>query len=329
MRRFDTPSTLEKLTIEITTDCNLKCAGCPRTVAIKKGNWFNRSISKEAFSRILQNIPYARMATLHGIGEPMLHADFIDLVKMARQSGKFGLLKVTTNGVTRSTDYYKKAVENGLDQVWISVDSFDPIVALQMRRGSNLKKLEDNIRECIQKNLPIRISTVISRTNLLDLERLFIKLYELGNPIVHTQEFQDFGDAYGMLTTQDRLTVKKIFEQLKNRYADIRVIPPQFVKSKSELCMAPWLRPAISVDGYLTPCCTTFDPTHFGFANISQYSFSQLWCQEQIQTWLNRMYNNEIEMCNGCGLNPRLNRSDISLSRSGKSGLELHVVNAN
>lgn len=326
MLTFKCPKILDKLTIEITTDCNLKCAGCPRTISIAKGNWKNSHISLNTFENILRNIPYTKMATLHGIGEPLLHPDFLNIVQMAKESRKFGLLKVTTNGITRSPEYMQEAVLMGLDQIWISVDSFDPIIALQMRRGSVVQKLEKNIRRCIELGIPLRISTVISRTNLHDLERLFCKLHELGNPIVFTQEFQDFGNPYGMLTTNDRNTVRNTFERLRVKFPDLNVVPPQFTLPENDLCMAPWRRPAVSVEGYLTPCCTTFDPTHFGFSNLAQSPLSELWYQEAVQNWLNSMHENQIDMCNGCGLNPRLNRPETGLTRSGKTGHELHVI---
>jgi MoaA/NifB/PqqE/SkfB family radical SAM enzyme len=328
MLKFDEPEKLGKLTIEITTDCNLKCMGCPRTVAIENNNWTNRSISLEKFKKILDHIPFTNMVTLHGIGEPMLHPEFLDIVKIAKQSGKFGFMKVTTNGITRSPDFMQKAIDAGLDQIWISVDSFDQIVAMQMRMGSNVEKLQRNIKECIERNIPIKISNVISRTNMYDIENLFTLLYELGNPTVYSQEFQDFGNDYGMLKMKDREMVTKTIERVRNKFPNISLVPPQFTAPEGNICMAPWSRPAISVEGYLTPCCTTFDPTHFGFADISAHSFSDLWKTEIVQDWLEKMYQNSIPMCNGCGLNPRLNRPDAQLSRSGKTGNELHVVSA-
>ncbi len=39
MNPFAAPPRLAKLTIEITTLCNLKCAGCPRTTAMAQGAW--------------------------------------------------------------------------------------------------------------------------------------------------------------------------------------------------------------------------------------------------------------------------------------------------
>jgi MoaA/NifB/PqqE/SkfB family radical SAM enzyme len=298
-------------------------------VAIANNNWTNRSISLDKFKNILGYIPFTDMVTLHGIGEPMLHPEFLEVVSIAKQSGKFGFIKVTTNGITRSSEFMQKAVVAGLDQIWISVDSFDQIISMQMRTGTNLTKLKRNIKECMDLGLPVKISNVVSRTNMYDLEKLFTSLYELGNPVVHSQEFQDFGNDYGMLKVKDRVMVTQIFARMREKFSYINLVPPQFTAPEGNMCTAPWSRPAISVEGFLTPCCTTFDPTHFGFADISANSFGELWRSDAVQRWLMEMYKNNISMCNGCGLNPRLNRPDTELMRSGKTGHELHVVSTN
>ncbi len=323
---FEKPTELQKLTIEITTDCNLKCPGCPRTIAIEKDNWTNKEISIEKFKSIINNIPNTRMVTLHGIGEPMLHSSFLQIVESAKNSNKFRMIKVTTNGVTRSPGFIKEAIQAGLDEVWISVDSFNQIIASQMRTGSNIKKLSRNIEDCISLKLPIRISNVVSRTNIYDLRHLFTALYKMGNPIVYCQEFQDFGNDYGMLSAKERTMVRQIFLELKEKFPDINLVSPQFTSPEGDLCTAPWLRQAISVEGYLTPCCTTFDPTHFAFSDLSKYSFSELWEGKELQKWLLDMHSNKIAMCNGCGLNPRLNKMNDQLMRSGKTGREVHYV---
>src|SRR3546814_851148 len=136
MNLFAAPSAIHKLTIEITTLCNLKCAGCPRTMGIANDTWIDQHMDLTRFSRILEGWPVTEFVTLHGIGEPTLHPQFVELVAMARQSGKFKRMKVTSNGITRSADYYAEAVAAGLNEFWISVDSFDPVIAERMRSGT-------------------------------------------------------------------------------------------------------------------------------------------------------------------------------------------------
>ena len=73
-----------KFTIELTTLCNLKCAGCPRTVGVKNGEWINKTMNVERFEKALKNLPNINMVTLHGIGEPTLNPEFIDILKVSK-----------------------------------------------------------------------------------------------------------------------------------------------------------------------------------------------------------------------------------------------------
>src|SRR3546814_15654161 len=52
MNLFAAPSAIQKLTIEITTLCNLKCAGCPRTMGIANDSWVDQHMDLQLFQRI-------------------------------------------------------------------------------------------------------------------------------------------------------------------------------------------------------------------------------------------------------------------------------------
>ena len=320
------PSRLSKLTVELTTDCNLKCDGCPRTVALRQGNWANLSMSLDNFHRLLSNIIPVDFVTLHGIGEPFLHPEFLEIVRAAKQSGKFRVMKVTTNGLTRTVNFMKEAVEQGLNEIWISVDSFDQIVANRMRRGSNVNKLKARVKDGIDAGLPIHISTVASHTNVRVLGRTLEELYQLGNPPVHIQEFQDFGDPSGILVPNERSLLVGAVKRVRDKYPDSKIHLPVFSLAPADICGAPWHRPAVTVEGFLTPCCTSFDPTHYSFSNIFENNYKVLWETAHIQSWLTKMSTNQVSMCNGCGLNPRNSGIDKSLERSGKSGREMHMM---
>ncbi|HEX6958960.1 MAG TPA: radical SAM protein [Ferrovibrio sp.] len=328
MNPFVAPNALQKLTIEITTLCNLKCAGCPRTLGIENNSWDDRHMELALFQRILDHLPPVGFVTLHGIGEPTLHPEFAELVAMAKTSGKFKKMKVTSNGVTRSAEYYAKSVAAGLDEFWISVDSFDAEIANRMRAGTKVEKLKANIAACMQARLPVHISMVVSAVNYHEIPDTLRELKRLGGPPVHMQEFQDYGEPYGLMTQAQRIEFINLIRQVAPDLAGMPVILPNFTRPKGEICTAPWFRPAISVQGYLTPCCTTFDPAQFGYTNLGEMSFIQAWQQPGVLNWIKAFLQNQTPICQGCPLNPRVFGADAELGRSGKTGAEQHIVAA-
>lgn len=328
MNLFAAPSALQKLTIEITTLCNLKCAGCPRTMGIANDSWIDQHMDLKLFQRILDGWPPTGFVTLHGIGEPTLHPQFVELVAMARQSGKFKKMKVTSNGITRSADYYAEAVAAGLDEFWISVDSFDPVIAERMRSGTKTEKLKANIAACLDKGLPLHISMVVSAVNYRDIPDTLQQLAELGAPPVHMQEFQDYGEPYGLMTSEQRAEFIRLVHASVHRFPGLPVVLPSFIRPKGDICTAPWFRPAISVQGYLTPCCTTFDPSQFGYTNVGEMSFAQAWQQPGLLNWVRNFLEEKTPICTGCPLNPRTFGTEITLGRSGKTGTDTHFATA-
>jgi radical SAM protein with 4Fe4S-binding SPASM domain len=46
-------------------------------------------------------------------------------------------------------------------------------------------------------------------------------------------------------------------------------------------CLWPWWSCFITVDGYLTPCCSRPDPSIFNFGNLIERSFETIWNSSQ------------------------------------------------
>ena len=81
----------KKMYIEITNICNMNCSFCP------PHNRRNEYMNLSDFKTILSKIrPYTKYIYLHVKGEPMLHPQFDEFVKIAHDNG-FNV-NVTTNG---------------------------------------------------------------------------------------------------------------------------------------------------------------------------------------------------------------------------------------
>ena len=126
---FTPPQRLTRLQIEITTGCNLHCAGCQRTAAMADHAWRNGHMPADRFAAILANAPPADALVLQGIGEPTLHPDLPHFVALARACGKFPAISFNTNALVRDLEYYRGLRGRGLNHLSVSVDSLDPVVA--------------------------------------------------------------------------------------------------------------------------------------------------------------------------------------------------------
>ena len=155
--------------IEVTTQCNLKCEGCSRTVGINAQNWKNQHMPVEIFRRAVENTRLAQAIILQGIGEPTLHPQLPELISIAAEAKKFHTIAFYTNALARSIEYYDELKRRGHNLVTVSVDSLNQSVADLCRAGTDVKKLLQRLCELYYTHAPnMNISLVLSRKNLFD-----------------------------------------------------------------------------------------------------------------------------------------------------------------
>lgn len=111
--------------IELTNACNLTCAKCAR-VAVKRPLGF---LDAALFSKILGDIRESGQMTeiaLGGSGEPTLHSQLVDFVKMARAVPNVGVIGFASSMVNLTPDLSERLLAAGLTRLKVSLDADDP-----------------------------------------------------------------------------------------------------------------------------------------------------------------------------------------------------------
>lgn len=156
----------EKLSVEITTKCNLHCDICP-----KQSPNYHHSDSEmdfETFSRLKPLFPHIKSLILNGIGEPLLHPDIEKFIALASAyMPEDALIGFQTNGVLLTDEKLKELVHAGLNKICVSIDSLTPVKGLHEPEYAE-KALETIYRIKLNSNgkLQSGIETVITRDNL-------------------------------------------------------------------------------------------------------------------------------------------------------------------
>lgn len=316
------PQRLRRVTIEVTTWCNLDCTGCLRTIESKQGKWQSRHMSVETFSKIVNNLPSAGSVTLHGIGEPTMHPNFIELVKIARASGKFAQLHCNTNAMARVPEFYSELVESGLSSFSVSVDSLTPSIVAATRSGTDVEKLYSRIQEFKQRRLPFGIQMVVGKLNLGDIFDTLSKLNEVGELLVIIQPYINLDDRDFALTKVTAAEFLAKIENSKKQLNNLNIIVGGMRNLGIDssplnipLCTSPWLDPAINVDGFLTPCCVHINPTTLGNINLAECSFNEAWSSNSMQKFISEYVRTPPLFCNGCSENVRSDQFDASIAK--------------
>lgn len=119
------PKRFKRIYVEITNACNLTCSICPGT---KRKTSF---MSPESFGIILRKIrPFTDYLYLHVMGEPLLHPDFPELLKICEELDF--KTNIATNGVLIRKHRESLLKSNALRQINFSIH------CLEIQRNTRL-----------------------------------------------------------------------------------------------------------------------------------------------------------------------------------------------
>ncbi len=133
-----------KLQIEITTRCNLSCKHCVRSFCRIE----ERKMNVQKFKSIVDSFDADRII-LYGYGEPLLHEDLKDLLRIANT-------RAETLIVTNATLNFKK-IADYVDILGVSINS-----------ASVLRSKLNDVEEA-SKHADVWISTILTKDNISEL----------------------------------------------------------------------------------------------------------------------------------------------------------------
>ena len=146
LKRPDFP---RRLQIETTNRCNASCAMCPiLQMKRPKGD-----MSWELWAKLvaeLKSRPALRRVMLHVMGEPLLHPDFIKMIRYLREEAPHQPVEFSTNGSVLGREQAEELVSVGLEQINFSLDACSPETHAKIRRGLNFDRVTANLEGLIQ-----------------------------------------------------------------------------------------------------------------------------------------------------------------------------------
>jgi uncharacterized radical SAM superfamily Fe-S cluster-containing enzyme len=204
--------------LEITDDCNFKCAVCYVNAGSKKNPNY---LQKKQIVEIAENL---RSRGIHQItltgGEPTIHPDIMGIIKAL---SKIGLtISMPTNGYLLGTNNYfaKELRKNGLDKIHIQFDSLKDDVHQLLKNNNfiNIKKTAlDNTRKA---GFGFSTITTVTRENLDEVGDI-IKYVSGFAPKLNTIVFQAAAFAGRFNLNKDSLVDR---EEIIEKIIDSRII---------------------------------------------------------------------------------------------------------
>jgi MoaA/NifB/PqqE/SkfB family radical SAM enzyme/alpha-beta hydrolase superfamily lysophospholipase len=265
--------------IEITTRCTLGCAACARTQMKLK----SRHMSEADFRRVLATLPHARRLVLVGLGEPLLHPQVLDFIRIAVADGR--RVGLVTNAMQLDAEMASGLLDAGLARLTFSLDAIDPSVAERVRSGSDMGLIRANILAFMAEKrrrgvaLGAAAFTALGADNLGELPAIVdfaleagldaLMLSDLNFPANQTRAL------HATLSREQAAALRQTLRQalarglpvlsvwgleeyaLERRYLDFLLLDGRQAAQRGRQhrhCSSPWQSIPVNVDGQVTVC---------------------------------------------------------------------------
>jgi radical SAM protein with 4Fe4S-binding SPASM domain len=329
-RRMKLPTYVQ---IEPVGQCNLRCQMC--SIQFRQdGPPYGplAFMDFEQFTRLVDQFVNVQELHLQGLGEPMMHPRFFDMVAYAAGRG----IHVTTNtNLTLLNDRRaERCVTSGLANLHVSIDGATAETYEHIRVRAHFERVVRNLerllaaRERLGSKLPhIILVVVIMRQNLHELpdlvrlahrwsmERVFVQhlCHDFGESTLPTQyqPMREFVQAETLLNEDPqrvehyfgiaRRVAKELGVDLRLPHTQLRLHAPG--TPGPSRCDWPWKGAYISYQGYAMPCCMVSTPDRINFGNVADQGVEKTWNSATYQAFRSQLASDEPpEICRSCSL---------------------------
>jgi radical SAM protein with 4Fe4S-binding SPASM domain len=319
--------------IEPVGQCNLRCQMCAiqfRQDGPPYGPLAFMDFGQ--FTQIIDQFPMLSELHLQGLGEPMMHPRFFDMVSYAVNRG----IKVTTNSNLTLLNQRRaeQCISSGLHCLHVSIDAASGEVYERIRVRAHFDRVVGNLerlhtaRQRLHSETPrIHLVMVIMRQNLHELPDLVRLAHQLSVDQVFVQHLcHDFGEAslpshyapmrqfvdQQTLLHEDTQRVAHYFNQARALARELCVdlrLPRTEVRMHPvgtpgpKRCNWPWTGAYISYQGYAMPCCMVSTPDRINFGNIAEQGAETTWNSPAYQQFRDQLASDTPpDICRSCAL---------------------------
>ncbi|MEW6665512.1 MAG: radical SAM/SPASM domain-containing protein [Thermodesulfobacteriota bacterium] len=279
------------VSIEPTSFCNIRCLMCPHSF---DSRWTNGHMDMELYKKIIQEIKeYAFRVILQIRGEPLLHKDIVEMVRISKSDGLD--TGFNTNAVLLTKDLSARLIAAGLDAIAFSFNG----ETKEVHNWISQSECFDVMLQNVLNFLEIKKGTGSNRPSVR----------------IQVMKFQDWEGESGALKIGERF--KRIFSGLPvdsihgvfaiNRAGDARekanisITPTRYEYLP---CRWLWSDSAIGWNGNVYPCCNDFNEDYV-LGNVAEIPLRDIWNGEKMLALRKTLVggrHSEIPLCRDCDI---------------------------
>ena len=166
--------------------CNFNCKFCAMQTSDRNLKFKKQLMDFELFKSIIDDLKSnnikLKMLRLAANGEPLLHPQFSEFVRYAKQAEVSDYIETITNGSKLNPALNEKLVNSGIDRIRISVEAIDEEGYQEISGISiNFDEFRENILDLYKRSegkCEVYIKTVDAAVETEEKEKLFYKLFQ-------------------------------------------------------------------------------------------------------------------------------------------------------
>jgi MoaA/NifB/PqqE/SkfB family radical SAM enzyme len=294
---------LQRLVIETTRRCNLRCIHCAVSEENNLGGYDAQDLPIDLFRKLLPILRKFRPAVqLSGHGETFLHPNFMEMLEEVARAGCG--VEFQTNGTILTARNIDQIVRAGVERIAISIDAASPELFEKIRRRAKLEKIVENIRvlnetkKRLNKDRPLlSFEFVAMRQNIHELPAVIRMAGELGVPNLQVAELKEYNLTRDQSLANEPLMAEWASRaELEARRLGINLILPPNIPGRQvagpvspgrgvdpadpttyrglrKTCKEPWESMFVQFNGEVRPCCVISE----SYGDLPAHSFEEVW----------------------------------------------------
>ena len=319
--------------IEPVGQCNLRCQMC--SIQFRQdGPPYGPPafMDFDTFTHTVDGFHGLQELHLQGLGEPMMHPRFFDMVTYAAHKG----IKVSTNSnlTLLNARRAQLCIASGLHEISVSLDAAHAETYERIRVRAHFDRVQQNIqrlvalRHDLASELPhLRLVTVIMRQNLDELPDLVRFAHDNSIESIFVQHLcHDFGESSlpsRYLPMRDFVQAQTLLEEdpqhIEHAFSQARTLATAFnidlrlphtrIRMQPsgtpgpQRCDWPWRGAYISYQGYSMPCCMISTPDRVNFGKVTAQQPAELWHSADYQAFRDQLASDTPpEVCRSCSI---------------------------
>lgn len=283
--------------IEPTTACNLGCPECPSGLKqfTRPTGKLDLKLHEKMLDQLGKQLFYINY---YFQGEPFLHPQFLDLIKVANKRKIY--TATSTNAHFINKEKAEDIVNSGLDRMIISIDGLTQDTYEQYRRQGKLEKVLEGTKHMVEAKKKLGSKTphlifqfLVVKPNEHEVDDVFKlgKEMEVDEVRLKTAQLYDYENGNPLMPSNE-----KYARYRKNKEG--KYVPKYHLKDH---CWRMWSSTVLTWDGKVVPCCFDKDAKHV-LGDITKTSFKQVWSHPQYQTFRKQVFTDRksIDICQNC-----------------------------